>query len=57
MQAYQQKVEKFFVSEEKSFIGSATGIYYIPWHGKKFLPKTQDTSLFAQNTQKLYSLH
>jgi hypothetical protein len=25
MQAYQQKTEKFFVCEEKSFIGSATG--------------------------------
>jgi len=24
-QAYQRKMEKFFVSEEKSFIGSATG--------------------------------
>jgi hypothetical protein len=27
-QAYQQKTEKFFVSEEKSFIGSATGHYF-----------------------------
>ncbi len=26
MQAYQQKTEKFFVFEEKSFVGSATGV-------------------------------
>jgi hypothetical protein len=31
MQAYQRKMEKFFVSEEKSFIGSATGEANLPY--------------------------
>ncbi len=28
MQAYKRKTEKFFVSEEKSFIGSATVVFF-----------------------------